>query len=53
VRTAVVLTLALVVGAVTAMLGNLAHEGPASIALTSLGAVGAAVLFFHTVIDAD
>ena len=53
VRTAVVLTLALTVGAVTAMLDNLAHEGPARIALTSLGAVGAAVLFFHTVIDAD
>ena len=53
VRTAVVLTLALAVGAVTAMLENLAHEGPARIALTSLGAVGAAVLFFHTVIDAD
>jgi hypothetical protein len=53
VRTAVVLTLALAVGAVTAMLESLAHEGPARIALTSLGAVGAAVLFFHTVIDAD
>ena len=53
VRTAVVLTLALAVGAVTAMLENLAGEGPARIALTSLGAVGAAVLFFHAVIDAD
>ena len=53
VRTAVVLTLALAVGAVTAMLENLAAESPARIALTSLGAVGAAVLFFHTVIDAD
>src|SRR5437773_8672627 len=53
VRTAVVLTLALAVGAVTAMLESLAHEGPARIALTSPGAVGAAVLFFHAVIDAD
>jgi hypothetical protein len=35
------------------MLESLAHEGPARIALTSLGAVGAAVIFFHTVIDAD
>jgi hypothetical protein len=53
VRTAVVLTLALAVGAVTAVLESLAYEGPARIALTSLGAVGAAVLFFHAVIDAD
>ncbi len=53
VRTAVVLTLALTVGAVTAMLEDLAGEGPARIALISLGAVGAAVYFFHAMIDAD
>ena len=53
VRTAVVLALALAVGAGTAMLAYLAGEGPARVALTSLGAVGAAVLFFHAVIDAD
>jgi hypothetical protein len=53
VRTAVVLTLALAAGAVTAMLEYLAGEGPARIALTSLGAVGAAVYFFHRMIDDD
>lgn len=53
VRTAVVLTLAIAVGAVTATLENLVHAGPARIALTSLGALGAAVIFFHTVIDTD
>ncbi len=53
VRTAVVLALALAVGAVTAMLAYLEGEGPARIALTSLGAVGAAVYFFHRMIDDD
>ncbi len=53
VRTAVVLMLALAVGAVTAMLESSAGEGPVRIALTALGALGAAVLFFHAVIDAD
>ena len=53
VRTAVVLALALAVGALTAMLAYLAGEGPARIALTSLGAVGAAVYFFHRMIDDD
>jgi hypothetical protein len=53
VRTAVVLTLAIAVGAVTAALVNLAHYSPALIALTSLGAVASAVYFFHMVIDRD
>jgi hypothetical protein len=53
VRAAVVLTLAIAVAAVTAMLGILAHDDPAGIALKSLGALAAAVIFFHTVIDAD
>ena len=53
VRTAVVLTLALAVGAVTAVLEYLAGEGLALIALQALGAVGAAVIFFHAVIDDD
>ena len=53
VRTTVVLTLALIVVVVTAVLEIMAGEGPAGIALTSLGAGGGAVLFFHRVIDAD
>ena len=53
VRTAVVQALALAVGAATAVLGYFAGEGPARVALTSLGAVGAAVYFFHKMSDAD
>jgi hypothetical protein len=52
-RTAVVLALALAVGAVAAMLAYLADEGPARTALTSLAAVGAAVYFFNKMIDDD
>jgi hypothetical protein len=52
-RTTVVLTLAIAVGAVTAVLEDLAHVGPARIALTSLAALGAAILFFHRMIDPD
>src|SRR5690242_19536799 len=50
-RTAVVVALALAVGAVTAKLAYLAGEDPARIALTSLGAAGAAIYFFHSTID--
>ena len=53
VRTTVVLALALAVGSATAMLTHLAHESPARIVLASLGAMAAAVLFFHSVIDAE
>ena len=52
-RAVVVLALALTVGAGAATLAYLAGEGPAHSALTGSGAVGAAVIFFHTVIDGD
>lgn len=52
-RTAVVLALSLAVGAVTTVLLYLTGESPARIALTSLGAIGAAVYFFHRMIDGD
>ena len=51
VRTALILALALAVGVVTAMLEGLARESPARVALASLAAVGAAVIFFHRMID--
>jgi hypothetical protein len=50
-RAGIILALAIAVAGVTAMLEILAHDDPARVALTSLGAFGAAVTFFHNVID--
>jgi hypothetical protein len=50
-RTALVLLLALITGAVAATLTLLAGRQPAEAALAGLAAAGAGVMFFHKLID--